>query len=74
MYCAICLKGRNFGKSLVSQLLVLVDIGGEKQKAWRSRLRLRAASRFSHKSVESVRALRGASGEAARNEGASPRE
>ena len=43
-------------------------------KAGTEYLRLLAASRFSHKSVESVRALRGASGEASRNEGASPRE
>ena len=31
-------EGKEFGKSLVLQLLVLVDVGSEKQKAWRSRL------------------------------------
>ena len=36
--------------------------------------RLQAACRFSRQSVESVCALRGAIGEASRNEGASPRE
>ena len=30
---------KEFGKSLVFQLLVLVDVGGEKQKAWRRGLR-----------------------------------
>ena len=32
-------EGKEFGKRLVFQLLVLVDVGSEKQKAWRSRLR-----------------------------------
>ena len=32
-------EGKEFGKSLVFQLLVLVEVGSEKQKAWRSRLR-----------------------------------